>query len=215
MEAHPRAWVAAPAGARSRGSLAAKRALDIAVAATGIVLLAPAAIAIAVAIRLDSRGPVFFRQRRIGRGGREFRIIKFRSMAAGAEESRPTLVSGNGSNGTFKIPDDPRLTRAGRALRRSYADELPQLWNVLRGEMSLVGPRPLPPEEDALIAGPGRRRLDLRPGITGPWQVRGSWRVPLPEMVELDRRYVAERTLRGDAKLLVRTLPVVLARRGA
>lgn len=219
MAAHPEPWgegAGTLATTRaSRASAATKRALDVLVAGLGLALLSPFLAAIAVAIRLDSPGPALFRQRRVGRGGREFAILKFRSMAAGAEEHRPLLTSRNGSNGTFKIPDDPRLTRVGRALRRSYLDELPQLWNVLRGEMSLVGPRPLPPEEDMLVHGPDRRRLGVQPGITGPWQVRGSWRVPLPEMVELDCRYVTERTLWEDAKLLARTVPVVLARHGA
>jgi len=135
-------------------------------------------------------------------------------MVADAEEQKETLADLNEAEGMFKIADDPRITRVGRFLRRTSLDELPQLVNVLRGEMSLVGPRPLIPEEDERVEGWYRRRLDLTPGMTGRWQVLGSARVPLQEMVQLDYQYVANWSLWGDVKIMLRTLPFVLARRG-
>jgi lipopolysaccharide/colanic/teichoic acid biosynthesis glycosyltransferase len=157
---------------------------------------------------------VFFRQTRVGRDGRHFRIVKFRTMVADAEARKPALVALNEADGLFKIAEDPRITRVGRYLRRTSLDELPQLLNVLRGEMSIVGPRPLILTEDARITGTDRRRLNLTPGMTGPWQVLGAARVPLGEMVKLDYLYVAGWTLWQDVKLVLRTVPHMAARRG-
>jgi lipopolysaccharide/colanic/teichoic acid biosynthesis glycosyltransferase len=159
---------------------------------------------------------VLFRQERVGRGNRQFRMLKFRTMVRDAEELRPDLEHLNEMTGgaMFKIADDPRITRVGGLLRRASLDELPQLWNVLRGEMSLVGPRPLIPSENAHVIGRHRARLDLTPGLTGPWQVMGRNAIPFSEMVKLDYLYVAEWSLWNDLKLIVRTLPVVIGRRG-
>ena len=198
----------------TRSSQVLKRSLDLAVSLGGLLLLAPFLAAIAVAIKLSSRGGVIYRQVRIGRAGESFSILKFRTMVEGAHARRASLDAQNAAAGLFKVVDDPRLTRVGRWLRRSSLDELPQLVNVLRGEMSLVGPRPLVPEEDCLVIGRYRARLDVSPGMTGHWQVLGSWRVPLEEMVKLDHQYVANWSLWGDLELLLRTLGHVLRRRG-
>ena len=169
----------------------------------------------AAAIKLDSRGPVFFRQTRIGRSGHPFSVLKFRSMRRDADQLKESLRDRNEQDeGLFKIADDPRVTRVGRLLRRTSLDELPQLFCVLRGDMSLVGPRPLVPEEDRQIRGWHRRRLQLTPGMTGPWQVLGSSRIPLHEMVTLDYLYVANWSIWSDAKILLRTVDTVLSRRG-
>jgi exopolysaccharide biosynthesis polyprenyl glycosylphosphotransferase len=193
---------------------AIKRTVDGATSGLLLVLLAPLFALIAAAIRFTSHGPVFFRQTRVGRHGKHFEILKFRSMVVDAEERKPQLRSLNEADGLFKITDDPRITLVGRFLRRTLLDELPQLINVLRGEMSLVGPRPLVLEEDRQIQGWHRRRLDLTPGMTGPWQVLGGTRIGLREMVVIDYLYVANWSLWGDIKLLLRTVPCVLARRG-
>jgi lipopolysaccharide/colanic/teichoic acid biosynthesis glycosyltransferase len=168
---------------------------------------------ISAIVKLTSRGPVFFRQERIGRGGTTFRMFKFRTMVANADAVKPELMEMNEASGLFKISDDPRLTRVGRFLRRCSLDELPQLFNVLRGEMSLVGPRPLVPEEDVRIEGWQRRRLDVTPGMTGVWQVLGSSRVPLHEMVKVDYIYRTNWSIWLDIKILLRTIPLILLRR--
>jgi lipopolysaccharide/colanic/teichoic acid biosynthesis glycosyltransferase len=169
---------------------------------------------IAAAIKLDSRGPVLFRQQRIGQDGQPFEMLKFRTMVDGAEGQKAELLHRNEREGLFKIADDPRITRVGRLLRRAYLDELPQLLNVLRADMSLVGPRPLVIEDDSRIVGWDRRRLHLTPGMTGPWQVSGVTRPPLGEMVKLDYLYVATWSLWGDVKIILRTIALVLDRRG-
>nr|MBA2644376.1 sugar transferase [Solirubrobacterales bacterium] len=170
---------------------------------------------IALAIRLDSRGPIFFFQTRVGRDGEHFDILKFRSMVPDAEARKQTLRKHNEvSGGLFKITDDPRITRVGRLLRRTSLDELPQLINVVKGEMSLVGPRPLVLDEDALVFGLDRSRLHLTPGMTGPWQVLSSTRVPMNEMVAIDYLYVASWTLWTDVKILIRTIGHVFGRSG-
>jgi exopolysaccharide biosynthesis polyprenyl glycosylphosphotransferase len=197
-----------------RSSRLLKRAFDVAGAIVAIVLLAPLMIAIAIAIRVDSRGPVLFRQVRVGRDGKRFRILKFRSMVADAETLKPSLAHLNEAEGMFKIPADPRVTRVGRWLRATCVDELPQLFNVLRGSMSLVGPRPLVVDEDAMITGLARSRLRLTPGMTGHWQVLGATRIPMQEMVAIDYLYVANWSLWTDVKLLLRTIPLVLSRTG-
>jgi lipopolysaccharide/colanic/teichoic acid biosynthesis glycosyltransferase len=199
----------------TRSSLLVKRAFDLAVAVPALVLLSPLMALIALAVRLDSGGPVFFRQVRVGRDGRPFRIWKFRTMVADAEQRKDELRRLDpGGDGLFKLRRDPRTTRVGRLLRQTSLDELPQLLNVLRGEMSIVGPRPLVVDEDAQIKGWDRRRLHLTPGMTGNWQIAGSGRVPLQEMVKIDYLYVAGWSLWLDLKILLRTIPHVLARRG-
>jgi lipopolysaccharide/colanic/teichoic acid biosynthesis glycosyltransferase len=189
--------------------------LDLIVASLGVMILAPVLLSIAAAIRIGSPGPAVFRQPRMGRTGREFEIFKFRSMVVDAEQKKAALAGFNeAGDGLFKIANDPRVTRIGLLLRRLSLDELPQLFNVLKGDMSLVGPRPLPLDEDRLIAGWDRRRLAMPPGMTGVWQVLGSSRVPVQEMVKLDYLYAANWSLWGDIKLLIRTLPVIYGRRG-
>jgi exopolysaccharide biosynthesis polyprenyl glycosylphosphotransferase len=197
----------------SRSSRLLKRSFDIAVTSMALLFLAPVILAIAIAIRIDSRGPVFFRQVRVGRDGRHFRIYKFRSMVVDAEKRKEELRELNeAGNGLFKITNDPRITRVGGFLRNTSLDELPQVINVLRGEMSLVGPRPLVVDEDAQVIGLDRSRLHLTPGMTGPWQVLGS-RVPMKEMVGIDYLYVANWSLWVDLKVMLRTVGHV-ARRG-
>jgi exopolysaccharide biosynthesis polyprenyl glycosylphosphotransferase len=199
----------------SRSSGWIKRFFDVLGASIGLIAIAPLMIAIALAIRLDSRGPVFFRQLRVGRHGRRFYMLKFRTMVKDADQMKESLRDRNeAQEGLFKIAADPRVTRMGRLLRTSALDELPQLLNIIKGEMSLVGPRPLIVEEDERIAGWNRRRLELMPGMTGPWQILGPARVPLKEMVALDYLYVANWSLWTDIKILLRTVPHVLGRRG-
>jgi exopolysaccharide biosynthesis polyprenyl glycosylphosphotransferase len=199
-------------------SMAAKRMLDLTVSALAIAVLSPLMIAIAIAIKLESRGPVFFRQPRAGRGRSSFRLIKFRSMYSDADQRKDEVESLNEADDgvMFKIREDPRVTRVGRFLRRFSLDELPQLFNVLRGEMSLVGPRPLIfPETDALEEHWHLRRLELRPGLTGPWQIYGRSQSPFQEMVRFDYQYVAGWSLARDIEILFATLPAVISGRGA
>lgn len=199
----------------SRSSHLIKRSFDFALASVISVALLPLMALVALAIKLDSRGPVFFRQRRMGRDDRAFEIYKFRTMVPDAEARKAQLHDRNqAGGGLFKIEDDPRITRVGRFLRRTSLDELPQLLNVIRGDMSLVGPRPLVLDEDRLIEGHQRHRLLLPPGVTGLWQIFGSARIPLNEMVKIDYLYGANWTLWLDMKILLRTVPVVLGRRG-
>jgi exopolysaccharide biosynthesis polyprenyl glycosylphosphotransferase len=205
-----------PPARLARSSLFLKRAMDVILSSVALVLLAPVFAAIAVAIKLDSRGPVFFRQVRTGRGDRSFRIVKFRTMIEDAEKRKADVAHlskhSGGDDRMFKIPDDPRTTRVGRFLRRYSIDELPQLINVLKGDMSLVGPRPLIPDEHRYVDGWARRRLDLKPGMTGLWQVLGRDDIPFGEMVGLDYRYVTTWSLSKDLKLMLRTLPALLGR---
>jgi exopolysaccharide biosynthesis polyprenyl glycosylphosphotransferase len=198
----------------SRSTRFLKRTFDLLGATVGLILISPLLALIAVAIKLDSRGPVLFRQRRIGRDGGEFEIFKFRTMVDGADQKKAELLDRNEAQGLFKIEDDPRITSVGSLLRRVSLDELPQLWNVLWGQMSLVGPRPLVGEEDRRVQGWDRERLQLTPGMTGPWQILGSARVPLNEMVKIDYLYTANWSLWTDVKLLLRTLPYMARRRG-
>jgi exopolysaccharide biosynthesis polyprenyl glycosylphosphotransferase len=199
----------------SRSSRFVKRATDLAGAVIILLFVAPVMAVIAALIKLDSPGPVFFRQLRVGRNGQPFEMIKFRSMTHGAHDERARLAEHNqAGDGLFKLAADPRVTRIGRLLRRYSLDELPQLLNVVRGEMSLVGPRPLIVEEDQRVEGWHRRRLHLTPGMTGPWQVLGDTRVPLRDMVSIDYLYAANWSLWTDAKVLARTVGHVLAGRG-
>jgi exopolysaccharide biosynthesis polyprenyl glycosylphosphotransferase len=199
----------------SRTARVVKRTMDIVCSFLGLLVLAPLLIAAAVAIKLDSRGPVLFRQTRMGARNRPFRIFKFRTMTADAEARKAALFDrnvharGGGDARMFKVPDDPRVTRVGRLLRRFSVDELPQLVNVLRGQMSLVGPRPIILDEDQYVDGWARRRLDVKPGITGLWQVYGGSAIPFGEMVQLDYLYVRTWSLWNDILLLFRTLPIV------
>jgi len=198
----------------TRSSRLVKRVLDISIASLMLILLAPVFLVIAIAIKLSSPGPVFHRQERIGRGGKRFRIVKFRTMEKDAEAKGSELAPLSAHPVWLLLENDPRITRVGRFLRHSSLDEIPQLWNVLRGEMSLVGPRPMPPSVDEHISGWGRRRLDLTPGITGLWQVLGRTTISFEEMVKLDYLYVTNWSLWQDIRLLIRTLPAVLGRRG-
>jgi exopolysaccharide biosynthesis polyprenyl glycosylphosphotransferase len=192
-----------------------KRGLDLAGSLLGLLAVSPLLLLIAAAIKLDSRGPVLFRQTRVGRDGRHFRICKFRTMCVDAEAQKQALRERNeAGDGLFKIADDPRVTRVGRFLRKTSLDELPQLFNVVGGGMSLVGPRPLVLDEDEQITGWDRSRLDLTPGMTGHWQIACSARVPLHEMVKIDYLYVAGWSLWTDLKILLRTVPYMLRRRG-
>jgi exopolysaccharide biosynthesis polyprenyl glycosylphosphotransferase len=190
-----------------------KRAFDVVVTTLLLVVLAPLLLLIALAVRLTSPGPVLFRQTRVGRHGREFQLTKFRTMVQDAEEQKQRLMEQNQAAPLFKIANDPRITRVGRVLRVYSLDELPQLFNVLRGDMSLVGPRPLIVEEDRLFSGWQRRRYHVAPGITGPWQILGSSRVPVQDMLTLDYLYCSNWSLWLDAKILTRTIPYVLSRK--
>jgi exopolysaccharide biosynthesis polyprenyl glycosylphosphotransferase len=202
----------------SRASRGLKRGADILLSGLGLLFLSPLLIAVSIGIKLDSRGPVMFRQKRVGRNGKEFAIFKFRSMFADAEARKAELAKLNEANDgvMFKIRKDPRITRIGGFLRRSSIDELPQLINVLIGQMSLVGPRPLIPEEVAAFdEGWHLRRLDLRPGITGPWQIYGRSDIPFQDMLRFDYQYVAGWSLARDFEIMLSTVPVALSGRGA
>jgi exopolysaccharide biosynthesis polyprenyl glycosylphosphotransferase len=192
-----------------------KRALDVVTSAVLLLLTLPLLVLIAIAIKLDSRGPVFFRQQRVGKDGRPFMLLKFRTMCEDAEERVEELRKFSKDPHWLHLEHDPRLTRVGRFLRLASLDELPQLLNVLHGEMSLVGPRPLVESEDRRVGGWGRSRLELTPGITGSWQVLGRTTIPFDEMVKLDYLYVVNWSLWNDVRLMLRTLPVVLKRSGA
>ncbi len=198
----------------SRSSWMLKRMMDWVGASVILLCMAPVMAVVAIAIRLESKGPVLFRQTRVGRDGKRFEMVKFRTMVDGADAMKSELRDRNETQGLFKIAEDPRITRVGRFLRRTSLDEMPQLINVLRGEMSLVGPRPLVVDEDDLVQGWHRRRLHLTPGMTGHWQILGSARIPLPEMVKIDYLYVANWSLWTDLKILLRTVPYLLRQRG-
>jgi len=198
----------------SRSARMIKRGLDSSIAALGLLAAAPLLLVLAVLVKLDSPGPVLFRQIRMGRDGEPFQILKFRSMVDGADAQKADLRSSNEQVGLFKIAADPRITRVGSFLRKTALDELPQLWNVLVGDMSLVGPRPLVEEEDATVVGWFRHRLHLQPGMTGQWQVLGGSRIPLEDMIRIDYLYVVNWSLWGDIKLLLQTIPYVLGRQG-
>jgi exopolysaccharide biosynthesis polyprenyl glycosylphosphotransferase len=204
----------------ARSSLRMKRALDLVLGTLATIVLAPVLAACAIAIKLDAPGPVFFRQRRIGRDDRPFEVYKFRSMQADADRNKDAVATlnfhgGGNDNGMFKIREDPRVTRVGRFLRRYSLDELPQLFNILRGEMSFVGPRPLIETEDRQIEGRFRRRLSLTPGLTGLWQAHGRSDIPFEQMVNLDFLYVSNWSLWLDVKLLIRTASAVFRGTGA
>jgi lipopolysaccharide/colanic/teichoic acid biosynthesis glycosyltransferase len=190
-----------------------KRCLDVLGGIAALVLLSPVLLVAAIAVKLTTRGPIFFWQRRSGRGGVPFRMCKFRSMVVDAEAKKKELLSKNEQDGpAFKIRFDPRVTWVGAILRRTSIDELPQLWNVLKGEMSLVGPRPLPCDETAKCLNWQRRRVDVTPGMTCIWQLHGRSKVSFDDWVRMDISYIRELSLVHDIKLLVGTLPVMFWR---
>jgi exopolysaccharide biosynthesis polyprenyl glycosylphosphotransferase len=196
-------------------SLALKRLIDIVGAALLMLVTSPVMLVLAAAIKLDSRGTVFFRQERVGLHGRPFQVVKFRSMCADAEERLRDLIPGNEINGhAFKLANDPRITRVGRFLRRTSLDELPQLWNVLRGQMSLVGPRPPLPSEVANYDVWHRRRLSMKPGMTGLWQVGARQDPEFDRWVQRDLEYIDSWSLWLDFKIIARTVPAVLSGTG-
>ena len=193
-----------------------KRVVDIVGALAGLIAGAPVLLLAALAVKLDSSGPVFFRQVRLGRDGRPFTMLKLRSMTVDAPLRQAELASGNHMDGpVFKIRSDPRATRVGRWLRKASLDELPQLWQVLCGDMSLVGPRPPVPEEVARYEPWQRERLAVKPGLTCTWQVSGRSDIPFDQWVQMDIDYVRHRSLALDLKLLLLTIPAVLTGRGA
>ena len=195
---------------------AIKRAIDILVSATALALLSPLLLAVAAAVKLTSRGPILFRQVRVGQHGRTFNMLKFRSMVINAEELKAKLAAMNEQQGpVFKMRRDPRITAVGRFIRKYSIDELPQLLNVLRGEMSLVGPRPPIPSEVAKYEAWQRRRLSVRPGLTCVWQVSGRNEITFEQWMYLDMQYIDHWSLRSDLELIARTVPVVLTGRGA
>jgi len=190
--------------------------MDVILSSLGLLLLAPFFLLVALAIRFDSPGPVFYRQRRVGKDGRPFGMLKFRSMRPDADRLLEQLRAQNEASGPlFKIRNDPRITRVGRIIRRTSIDELPQLLNVLRGEMSLVGPRPPIPAEVDKYEDWQHGRLRAVPGITGLWQVSGRGEVPFHDMVRLDLHYVRTWSLGLDLEILLRTPMAVLSSRGA
>jgi exopolysaccharide biosynthesis polyprenyl glycosylphosphotransferase len=205
-----------------QGARLVKRVFDVLAAAAALVLLSPLWVVMAVLIKLDSKGPVLYRQERVGMDGRIFLFLKFRTMRTGADdrehreyqrryiEGRPETNLGDSLRPVYKLHDDPRVTRTGRWLRRTSLDELPQLLNVLRGDMSLVGPRPPIPYEVEAYALWHRKRLDMKPGMTGLWQVSGRNRLSFDEMVRLDLFYIENWSLWLDLKIVLRTLPVLL-----
>ncbi len=227
----PRVMVSRPevagqvaSGTRS-AALVAKRVIDVIVAAVLLVVLSPVLLLIGLIVWFGSPGPALFQQERLGKDGRPFTFYKFRTMVDGNDPSahknyvRQLITNGSselkGDTGSFKIENDPRVTRFGRILRRTSLDELPQLINILAGDMSLVGPRPPLSYEVELYSDRARRRLECVPGVTGLWQVSGRCETTFEEMVELDIRYIETWTLGLDMKILARTVPVVLGRKGA
>jgi exopolysaccharide biosynthesis polyprenyl glycosylphosphotransferase len=198
------------------GVLAAKAVVDRVLAAVLIILFSPIMLLVAIAVRIGVGSPVLFVQRRGGLYGHPFPMLKFRTMRAGAEQERAALESRNEMDGpVFKMRDDPRVTPLGRILRRASLDELPQLFNVLAGQMSIVGPRPLPVDETAALTGRHRRRLSIRPGLTCLWQVSGRSDLTFAEWMALDLEYVDRWTLWLDLAILLRTIPAIVSRRGA
>lgn len=200
-----------------RCSYAAKRLIDVTGSLVGMVLLSPLLLGIALAVKLTSPGPVIFSQVRVGRYGRHFRFYKFRSMYIDAEARKAELLSQNESKDgvIFKMKDDPRITRVGRFLRRTSLDELPQLWNVFIGDMSLVGPRPPVPSEVAEYTLEDRKRLDVIPGITCLWQIKGRSEIPFNEQVRLDKEYILAPGFWKDVKILLKTIPAIIGGKGA
>jgi exopolysaccharide biosynthesis polyprenyl glycosylphosphotransferase len=207
-----------PSRTRPRGAYRAfiKRWFDALFSFLALVLLAPFLLLVAVAVKVDSRGPVLFCQERVGKNGRVFRFYKFRSMVVGAERMKKQLSQLNELDGpVFKISNDPRMTKVGKLIRKTSIDELPQLFNVLRGEMSLVGPRPPLPDEVEEYEQWQRRKLDVLPGMTCLWQISGRNMIGFREWMRLDIEYVENCSFGLDIKILLRTIPAVISRKGA
>ena len=200
-----------------RSSYAMKRMIDVFGSLVGMILLSPVFLGIALAVKLTSPGPVIFAQVRVGRYGRHFRFYKFRSMYVDAEERKKELLAKNESKDgvIFKMKDDPRITKVGKFLRRTSLDELPQLWNVFIGDMSLVGPRPPVPKEVQEYTLDDRKRLDVIPGITCLWQIRGRSEIPFHEQVRLDKEYIMAPSIWTDIKILLKTVPAIIGGKGA
>lgn len=194
----------------SRFYLLTKRLIDIVGSATGLILLSPILLIVALAIKIESKGPVIFKQERVGQQGKHFFMYKFRSMVINAEELKEKLAAQNEMSGPmFKIKEDPRVTKVGRFIRKTSIDELPQLVNILKGEMSLVGPRPSLPKEVAEFKPWMMRRLDVQPGLTCYWQVAGRNNIGFKEWMEMDVYYVNTRDLKTDIKLIFKTVGVL------
>jgi len=222
--------MAAPATLSERVRIAegryfvAKRMVDVSVALLLMVILSPVMLLVAAMVVADSRGPALFRQRRIGQNGTPFDMFKFRSMrtdcddaihkAAVARFMQGERLNADANGVPFKLGADPRITRVGAVIRKLSLDELPQLWNVIRGDMSLVGPRPCVPYEETMYSQRARRRLEAKPGLTGPWQVYGRGKVTYDEMIEMDLSYLENRSLWYDVKLIALTGPVAILGRG-
>lgn len=206
------AWLAIVGGAKFL-----KRFMDIAASLVAMALLSPVFLFVALAIKFTDRGPILFWQKRVGKWGREFPFPKFRSMVTNAEKLKDQLMAQNQHTDqkTFKMKNDPRVTWIGRIIRKLSIDELPQLWCVLKGDMSLVGPRPPVPREVALYTLADRRRLDVTPGLTCIWQVSGRGDIPFPQQVMLDVQYIQSQSFWADIKLLFKTVPAVLLGKGA
>jgi lipopolysaccharide/colanic/teichoic acid biosynthesis glycosyltransferase len=205
-----------PEAEGSRLYAVTKRIIDIATALVLLVLFLPLIPVVTILIKLDSPGAILYKQRRVGRNGKEFDFFKFRSMVDGAENVIGALRPLCGMDGPiFKLKDDPRITPVGRFLRRSSLDELPQLINVLRGEMSIVGPRPNLPSEVSHYLPWQRKRLDVTPGITCFWQIAGRSHIGFQEWMRLDLEYIRQRSLKTDLMIMLKTIPAVIARKGA
>ena len=200
-----------------QGSYALKRAMDIVLSGLGMIVLSPVFLGIAAAVKFTSPGPVIFSQVRVGRYGRYFNFYKFRSMYRDAEARKKELLALNESSDgvIFKMKDDPRITKVGRFLRRTSLDELPQLWNVFIGDMSLVGPRPPVPKEVQEYTLEDRKRLDVIPGITCLWQIKGRSEIPFHEQVRLDKEYILAPGIWKDFVILLKTIPAILGGKGA
>jgi len=215
-ELHGLTLIHLPAASLSQCARITKRLIDIALAVFALIVASPVLLVVAAAIRIDSSGPVFFRQERIGRAGKPFQIFKFRSMNADAWQRRNVVTQLNEVDGPlFKMENDPRVTRVGAFIRKTSLDELPQLLNVVTGEMSLVGPRPLPTEESDRIDGAALARLDVQPGITGLWQVCGRSDLSYADLQHLDSVYVQSWSLLWDVRIILKTPQVVFAHKGA
>jgi len=200
-----------------KGTCALKRTLDMVLSLMAMAVLSPIFAITAIAIFGESPGPIFFAQTRVGLNGRHFRFFKFRSMVVNAEALKAQLAASNesGDGVIFKMKKDPRVTRVGWFIRKFSIDELPQLFNVLKGDMSMVGPRPPVPKEVALYTMEDRKRLHVKPGITCIWQVSGRSNIPFKQQVALDKKYIRCKSLLGDLKILLQTIPAVLSGRGA
>ena len=209
------------AARRSALDLASKRVIDIVLATVGVIILTPLWLVVALLIRISDRGPAFFKQTRVGKNGQTFTMYKFRTMRVDAEQVKASLEAANradvgaGNSVMFKMRDDPRVTRVGRVLRKTSIDELPQLFNVIKGDMSLVGPRPPLPSEVATYEPHVMGKFSVRPGITGLWQISGRSNLSWEETVQLDLDYAATRTVGLDMWILLQTVPALLRQEGA